>query len=90
MRIATFLASFLLFPALAAAQQLPRTELSAGVHLIRAEVADNFVTRMQGLMHRPSMGANEGMLFIFDEPGIQCMWMKNTLAPLDMLGQPQH
>lgn len=30
------------------------------------------------------MGANEGMLFIFDEPGIQCMWMKNTLIPLSV------
>ena len=78
------LALFLAFSSVAAAQQLPRTELSAGVHLIRAEVADNFVTRMQGLMNRPSMGANEGMLFIFDEPGIQCMWMKNTLIPLSV------
>ena len=84
MRLANLLAVVLLCPAVAVAQQLPRTELSAGVHLIRAEVADNFVTRMQGLMHRPSMGANEGMLFVFDEPGIQCMWMKNTLIPLSV------
>lgn len=73
-----------LLPSSASSQQLPRTELSAGVHLIRAEVADNFVTRMQGLMHRPSMGANEGMLFVFDKPDIQCMWMKNTLIPLSV------
>ena len=78
------LAFLALFHVCAAAQQLPRTELTAGVHLIRAEVADNFVTRMQGLMHRPAMGANEGMLFIFDEPGVQCMWMKNTLIPLSV------
>jgi uncharacterized membrane protein (UPF0127 family) len=74
----------LFLPLSSGAQQLPRTELSAGMHLIRAEVADNFVTRMQGLMHRQSMGANEGMLFIFDEPGVQCMWMKNTLIPLSV------
>src|SRR5260221_5254187 len=73
---------FLTFPA--AAQQLPRTELSAGMHLIKAEVADNFVNRMQGLMHRTSMGPNEGMLFIVEEAGIQCMWMKNTLIPLSV------
>jgi uncharacterized protein len=73
-----------LLTSVAVAQQLPRTDLSAGVHLIRAEVADNFVTRMQGLMHRPSLGANEGMLFIFDAPGTQCMWMKNTLIPLSV------
>lgn len=85
MRKLTILACLAVLQAPAAwAQQLPRTELSAGVHLIRAEVADNFVTRMQGLMHRPSMGANEGMLFIFDEAGIQCMWMKNTLIPLSV------
>lgn len=84
MRKLPTLACLALLPALAWGQQLPRTELAAGMHLIRAEVADNFVTRMQGLMHRPSMGANEGMLFIFDEPGIQCMWMKNTLIPLSV------
>jgi uncharacterized membrane protein (UPF0127 family) len=84
MRIFILLACLVLVPLRAAAQQLPRTELTAGVHLIRAEVADNFVTRMQGLMHRSSMGPNDGMLFIFDEPGIQCMWMKNTLIPLSV------
>ncbi len=73
-----------LVPLLALAQQLPRIQLSAGLHLIHAEVADTFVTRMQGLMHRESLGANDGMLFIFDEPGIQCMWMKNTLVPLSV------
>jgi uncharacterized membrane protein (UPF0127 family) len=24
------------------------------------------------------------MLFIFDEPALQCMWMKNTLIPLSV------
>jgi uncharacterized membrane protein (UPF0127 family) len=84
MRRLTFLACLLFLSFPAGAQQLPRTELSAGMHLIKAEVADNFVTRMQGLMHRTSMGPNEGMLFIFDEAGIQCMWMKNTLIPLSV------
>jgi uncharacterized membrane protein (UPF0127 family) len=84
MRRLILLASLQLLAFAAGAQQLPRTELSAGVHLIRAEVADNFVTRMQGLMHRQTMGANEGMLFIFDEPGLECMWMKNTLIPLSV------
>jgi uncharacterized membrane protein (UPF0127 family) len=39
---------------------------------------------MQGLMHRQSLGANAGMLFIFDEAQIHCMWMKNTLIPLSV------
>ena len=35
-------------------------------------------------MHRKSMGRNDGMLFIFDEPGYHSMWMKNTLIPLSV------
>jgi uncharacterized membrane protein (UPF0127 family) len=77
-----FALAFAALPALA--QELPVVQLSAGMHSIRAEVAADFSTRARGLMHRPSMPANSGMLFIFDEPSIHCMWMKNTLIPLSV------
>jgi uncharacterized membrane protein (UPF0127 family) len=64
--------------------QLPTVELSAGIHLIRAEVAHTFETRAQGLMFRQSLGPNEGMFFVFPRAEIQCMWMKNTLIPLSV------
>ena len=64
--------------------QLPSVQLNAGIHLIRAEVAADFTTRMTGLMHRKSMPQNAGMLFIFDDKSIHCMWMKNTLIPLSV------
>ena len=70
--------------ALAAAAQLPVAELSAGMHLIHAEVADNMASRMQGLMHRRAMAQNAGMVFVFDENARHCMWMKNTLIPLSV------
>src|SRR5438094_6988910 len=66
------------------AQPLPTVQLKAGMHIIRAEVAADFSTRAQGLMHRKSLGQNDGMLFVFDETAIQCMWMKNTLIPLSV------
>ena len=72
----------LAFPALA--QPLPMVQLSAGMHLIRAEVAADFPTRSAGLMHRKSMDTNAGMLFVFDEASAHCMWMKNTLIPLSV------
>ena len=79
------LALLLLFATTAAAaQQLPVTQLSAGMYLIRAEVAADYGSRMTGLMNRPSMPANAGMLFIFDEVTTHCMWMKNTLIPLSV------
>ena len=68
----------------AAAQQLPVVQLNAGMHLIRAELAADYATRMTGLMHRASMPSNAGMLFIFDEATTHCMWMKNTLLPLSV------
>jgi len=64
--------------------QLPTVELSAGIHLIRAEVAHTFETRAQGLMFRESLGPNEGMFFVFPQAEMQCMWMKNTLIPLSV------
>ena len=70
--------------AAAAAQSLPVVQLNAGMHLIRAEVAADFASRAQGLMYRTAMPSNAGMLFIFDEPAAQCMWMKNTLIPLSV------
>jgi uncharacterized protein len=63
-------------------QNLPTIPLGAGIHNIRAQVAQTDDQRMTGLMHRPSMPTNEGMLFIFPEPSKQCFWMKNTLLPL--------
>jgi hypothetical protein len=64
--------------------ELPVVQLSAGMHLIKAEVAADFSTRAQGLMHRKSLPPNGGMLFIFDEPAIHCMWMKNTFIALSV------
>lgn len=30
------------------------------------------------------MPTNQGMLFVFDQNDIHCMWMKNTLIPLSV------
>jgi uncharacterized membrane protein (UPF0127 family) len=76
------LLALLAFPAFA--QPLPTVQLNAGIHLIRAELAADFTTRMQGLMHRKALAPNAGMLFIFDDASIHCMWMKNTLIPLSV------
>ncbi|MFT5642842.1 MAG: uncharacterized membrane protein (UPF0127 family) [Janthinobacterium sp.] len=65
-------------------QPFGSTELSAGMHLIKAEVAATEPQRQQGLMYREKMASNAGMVFIFDAPATQCMWMKNTLLPLSV------
>ena len=82
--LAYVLAVLLASPAQAQQAQLPEVQLTAGVNLIHAELADEFTSRMQGLMFRTSLAPNAGMLFVFDKPDVQCMWMKNTLIPLSV------
>ena len=67
-----------------APQQLPAIRLNAGIHNIQAEVARSAAEREIGLMFRTALGPNDGMLFVFEQPGQQCFWMKNTLLPLSV------
>jgi uncharacterized membrane protein (UPF0127 family) len=62
--------------------QLPRTTLNAGMHLLQVQLAQDFEQRQIGLMWRKEMPQNEGMLFIFEQPAVQCFWMRNTYLPL--------
>jgi len=85
--VAASVASLLLaaLPAFAQDQpqmELPRTTLSAGMYQIDAQVAQTYDQRMTGLMFRKEMPQHEGMLFVFEQPTVQCFWMKNTLLPL--------
>lgn len=61
---------------------LPRTSITAGMYLIDAQVAMTPREREVGLMFRKEMPAQEGMLFVFDQPATQCFWMRNTILPL--------
>lgn len=65
-------------------QRLPAIQLDAGIHVIRAEVAQTEEEHEIGLMFRNELATNDGMLFIFERAGQQCFWMKNTLIPLSV------
>ncbi len=54
-------------------------------HAFTVELAQNDDEREYGLMNRPSMPADHGMLFDFGKDQPVYMWMKNTLIPLDMV-----
>ncbi len=68
----------------ALAQSLPIKTLTAGMHVIQAEVASSDATRAKGLMHRKELAPNSGMLFVFEQPNVQCFWMRNTLIALSI------
>ncbi|HEX5456143.1 MAG TPA: DUF192 domain-containing protein [Candidatus Saccharimonadales bacterium] len=56
---------------------------------LRCSVNLEYVTtpreRALGLSGRPSMPMDKGMLFVFERPGRQCMWMKDMNFSLDMI-----
>ena len=61
---------------------LPRTPLTAGIYQIDTQLALTPEQREIGLMFRRDMPQQEGMLFVFEQPGTQCFRMKNTILPL--------
>jgi uncharacterized membrane protein (UPF0127 family) len=61
---------------------LPRIKLQAGMYQLDVQVAQTPEQRSIGLMFRAEMPTHEGMLFVFEQPSVQCFWMKNTLLPL--------
>ena len=86
LRLTTLLSVVLACPlALAQAGPQPRLrtiDLTAGIHVIKTELAITPEQQQTGMMFRREMGTSEGMLFVNDEPGLRCFWMRNTLVPL--------
>ena len=54
-------------------------------HEFSVEMALTPDQQMVGLMFRPEVKADEGMIFDWGTPRESSMWMRNTLAPLDMV-----
>lgn len=88
-RAAALVSTALLLGATAHAQtgpqpKLPTTPLTIGIHVVQAELAITPEQQATGMMFRTSMGPNEGMLFVNDDLGVRCFWMRNTLLPLSI------
>jgi uncharacterized protein len=58
--------------------------LRVGEHPIRVMVAHTMPERMVGLMYRTRLEPDQGMLFVYPEPALHAMWMKNTALPLSV------
>ena len=49
------------------------------------EIADSPEKKEKGLMNRPNLPSNRGMVFVFRPRVKVTFWMKDTLIPLDMI-----
>ncbi len=52
---------------------------------IRYELANSDTSRMKGLSGRDKIATNEGMLFVFENSGQQCFWMRDMKFNLDII-----
>jgi len=58
---------------------------NAGAARVWVEIARTQEEQARGLMYRPSMPQDHGMLFLFPDETDHAFWMKNTYIPLDMI-----
>jgi uncharacterized membrane protein (UPF0127 family) len=61
-----------------------RFAIKVGGQVVQMQLAILPQEMQQGLMFRKSMGADEGMIFLYDRPQQMSFWMRNTELPLDM------
>lgn len=52
---------------------------------LQVEVMVKDEDRAMGLMFRPSLALDRGMLFLFEEPEFHGIWMKNCKFPIDIV-----
>ncbi len=53
-------------------------------HPSSLQIAVTQMEQERGLMQRPDLGPDEGMLFVYPEPQAMSIWMRNTPEPLDL------
>jgi hypothetical protein len=58
---------------------------ASGEHQFLVEIADEEPERQRGLMFRPPLADDRGMLFQFPVAGEQAFWMRNTPSSLDII-----
>ena len=58
---------------------------ASGEHEFLVEIADDEPERARGLMYRPPLADDRGMLFQFESATEQGFWMQNTPSSLDIL-----
>lgn len=52
---------------------------------LQVQIADSEPRRTRGLMFQDPLPYDQGMIFVFSEPGIYSFWMLNLQFPLDII-----
>ncbi len=65
--------------------EFPRGTIKVDDYVLEVQVADNEPRRIRGLMFQNQLPYDQGMLFVFDKPGVYSLWMINMQFSLDMI-----
>jgi len=67
------------------AVEFPRGTIKLDEHVLEVQIADTEPRRVRGLMFQEQLPYDQGMIFVFEEPGFYSLWMLNMQFPLDMI-----
>ena len=65
--------------------EFPRGTILVDEVLLEVQIADTEPRRVRGLMFQKQLPLDQGMIFVFDKPGLYSLWMLNMQFPLDMI-----
>ena len=65
--------------------EFPRGTIKVDDTVLEVQIADNESRRIRGLMFQDQLPYDQGMIFVFNEPGVYSLWMLNMQFPLDMI-----
>jgi uncharacterized protein len=65
--------------------EFPRGTIMIDDVAIEVQIADSEPRRVRGLMFQEQLPFDQGMIFVFPEPGLYSLWMLNMQFPLDMI-----
>ena len=65
--------------------EFPRGTIKVDDIPLQVQVADTEPRRIRGLMFQDQLPYDQGMIFVFEQPGSYSLWMLNMQFPLDMI-----
>jgi len=65
--------------------EFPRGTILVDDVALEVQIADSEPRRVRGLMFQDQLPPDQGMIFVFNEPGLYSLWMLNMQFSLDMI-----
>ncbi|MCH6585562.1 MAG: DUF192 domain-containing protein [Thaumarchaeota archaeon] len=65
--------------------EFPRGTIMVDDVPLQVQIADSEPRRIRGLMFQDQLPYDQGMIFVFEKPGLYSLWMLNMQFSLDMI-----